>query len=204
MKVKDLAKFKQNPRKITPEQQRILKKTLAKWGDLSGVVWNVEMKELVGGNQRSDVFKPEDEIVYTEKFKAPDEQGTVALGYIIHEGKRYAYREVKWNRRDHLAASTAANKGGGDWDWSILKEIQLELDTGAFDMEHTGFGLPELENMFANTWDLGVETVDKTEENLDGITAVIKVKCPQETKDEVMVILKRAILETSLEGVEIV
>lgn len=147
MKVKDLAKFKQNPRKISAQQQRILAKTIEKWGDLSGVVWNVQIKELVGGNQRSDVFDPNDEIIYTEKFDKPDEQGTVALGYIMHNKKKYAYREVKWTRKEHMAACLAANKGGGEWDWAGVKEIQLDLDDGMFDMEETGFGLDEIEEL---------------------------------------------------------
>lgn len=204
MKVKDLVKFAQNPRRISASQQRILFKGLAKYGDLSGVTWNVLEKELVGGNQRSEGFNQEDEIVYTEKFKKPDDQGTVALGYILHNGKKYFYREVAFSREDHLAASLLANKGGGEWDWAKVKELTVELDTGGFDMENTGFDVMELENMTASHWDVGTSSVDKTEENLDGITAVIKVKCPQEIKDEVLIILKRAFLETSLEGVEIV
>lgn len=147
MKVKDLSKFVDNPRVISAEQKRILAKGLKKYGDLGGVVFNLELNQLVGGNQRSDTFSPDDEIVYTEKLKSPDRQGTVAWGYIMHDGEKYNYREVRWGRKDHVAASLLANKGGGDWAWAKAKELIISVDDGAFDLEFTGFPLLEIENM---------------------------------------------------------
>jgi len=148
-KVKDLHQFPKNPRKINAVQQRILEKTINEYGDLSGIVFNSRLNQLVGGHQRCNIFSPSDEIVIVEKFDSPDDQGTLALGYVLHDDKKYSYRVVSWDEQKHTAGSIAANKGGGDWDWTILKELQQELDTGAFDMELTGFDLTELENLLA-------------------------------------------------------
>jgi hypothetical protein len=45
-----------NPRQITPEQQERLKKSLAAYGDISGVVFNRRTRKLVGGHQRTALF----------------------------------------------------------------------------------------------------------------------------------------------------
>ncbi len=80
----------------------------------------------------------------------------------------------------------------------LLDEIQAELGDVAFsDLKLEELRIPD-------DWESGSEDVDAVDENLDGIKATIKVKCPQEIKDDVLVILKRAFIETSLEGVEIV
>lgn len=149
MTVSDLHAFKRNPRKISPEQKRILEKGLERFGDLSGVVLNRRNGELVGGNQRSTVFSPSDRIVYTERLPSADEQGTVALGFVVHGGKKYAYREVDWPDADHLAASIMANKAGGEWDWNALQAITSELQGLDFDLELTGFEAPALTDLLA-------------------------------------------------------
>lgn len=199
MKVKDLSKFKDNPRVISAEQKRILKKGLDKYGDLGGVVFNLELNELVGGNQRSDTFDPDDEIVYFEKLKAPDNQGTVAHGYIVHDGKKYNYREVRWSREDHVAASLLANKGGGEWDWSKAKQLILSVDTGAFDLEFTGFPLLEIENMMtASTMSAaldysaldGANMDDKISLMADGVRKAIQIEFQPEDYEEAQALVK--------------
>ncbi len=55
-----------------------------------------------------------------------------------------------------------------------------------------------------DSWDSDIGAMDSIEENLDGIKSVIKVKCPPEIKDEVLIYLKSKFLEVSFEGVEVV
>jgi hypothetical protein len=145
-KVKDLLKWERNPRKISPSKARILAKTLKEFGDLSGIVFNVQNKKLVGGHQRQESLA-EAEIEITERFKKPTLQGTVAYGFAIINGEKFAYREVSWDEKTHTAAAIAANKGAGEWDMSILKDLIIELDDFKVDMELTGFELPEVENI---------------------------------------------------------
>lgn len=152
--VNDLNKYQKNPRKISASQQRILAKGLETYGDLSGVVFNVRNKQLVGGNQRTDFFNKSDQIHIVEKFNDPDSQGTIAFGYIEHDGKKYSYREVDWDEKTHAAACLIANKAGGDFDWGLVKDVTLYLDDGAFDMELTGFDNVELENLLSNTLEI--------------------------------------------------
>lgn len=115
--------YKHNPRKITKKQLEALEDTLRRFGDLSGIIYNTKSKSFVGGNQRSKTIDFDNcEIEIIEKFDKADSQGTTAIGYVIWEGSKYNYREVNWNPKKEKEANIVANKGGGDWDFEILKE----------------------------------------------------------------------------------
>jgi len=146
MKTNELTPNPANPRTISDEQLERLRLSMKEFGDLSGVVRNQSTGNLVGGHQRVKILA-DAEITVERKFKKPTKQGTVAEGFIEHEGERYVYREVKWNKEKETAAMIAANKQGGEWELPMLKEILSELDTGNFDMGLTGFSADELEEL---------------------------------------------------------
>jgi hypothetical protein len=146
-----------NPRKITPEQLKMLADSLRRFGDLSGLILNVSTNHLVGGHQRVKVLGAAP-VEITKRYDRPTPNGTVAEGFVIFEGERYTYREVSWDERTENAAMIAANKHGGDWDIPMLSTLLLELDTGEFDVSLTGFSSQELEKMVR-----GVKTEGKDE-----------------------------------------
>ncbi len=115
--------YRKNPRKITQKQLENLETTLAELGDLSGIVHDLGTDEIVGGNQRSKVFRLDEcEIVLTEEYAQPDEQGTVGLGFVVWRGKHYAYRAVRWDERTAERANIVANRAGGSWDFEMLAQ----------------------------------------------------------------------------------
>ena len=123
--------YHKNPRRINEKQAEQLKKWLAEYGDLSGIVHNIKTDEVIGGNQRADVMqilsskvKP----VITKRWAKPTKQGTVAIGYYDWQGERYSYRRVSWTPRKADAANVIANKAGGDWDFEILKNEFASAD----------------------------------------------------------------------------
>jgi hypothetical protein len=123
-----MKRYHKNPRQITEKQFNDLKKWLLKLGDLSGIVHDLNSDEIIGGNQRSMVFDVNKcEIEFTQKLETPDEQGTVALGFIIWEGKKYSYRQVRWDEKKCEQANIVANKSGGSFDFDILAN-QFEFD----------------------------------------------------------------------------
>jgi hypothetical protein len=142
--VGDLVPASYNPRKITEKQLSMLKKSMAEFGDLSGVVVNVRTGRIIGGHQRTKNLDKSWPII---KQPHTDKVGTVALGYIETPDGRWQYREVDWTEKKEAAANVSANKHGGEFDLPLLKEIILTLDDGAFDMELTGFNSHELELM---------------------------------------------------------
>lgn len=126
--------YHKNPRQITEKQFSDLKRWLKELGDLSGIVHDLNSDEIISGNQRARAIKIDAcETVLVEELEKPDEQGTVALGYIIWEEKRYNYRQVRWTPEWCERGNIIANKAGGEWDFDILAnefEIPMLLDTG--------------------------------------------------------------------------
>lgn len=115
--------YKHNPRKISKDQLEKLEDTLRRLGDLSGIIHNIRSDQFIGGNQRSKAINfDECEIEIIEEFDKPDDQGTIAWGFVIWEGHRYGFRRVKWSAKIEREANIIANKGGGDWDFDVLKE----------------------------------------------------------------------------------
>lgn len=192
-----------NPRRVSDKKLDMLKKALMEFGDLSGIVFNQKTGQLVGGHQRVKVFSPDSKINIRKTYDKPTRTGTVAEGSVEIEGEEFSYREVNWTEAKEKAANIAANKGAGDWDFPQLTEWMSELDELGFDKELTMFDEDELERLLGG-WESGTDSVDKTSENLDGITATIKIKCPQEIYDEVSIYIKAKLMETSFTGVEIV
>jgi hypothetical protein len=199
----DLKANPKNPRRISEQKLEMLKKAILEFGDLSGIVFNRITGQLVGGHQRVKVFAADSKIVIRKRYEKPTRTGTIAEGHVEIDGEEFAYREVEWNEVKEKAANIAANKGAGEWDFPQLTEWMLELDHLNFDMNLTLFDGDEIDRLLGG-WDSNVESVEKTEENLDGITATIKIKCPQEIYDEVSIYIKAKLLETSFTGVEIV
>lgn len=149
--LKDLSKTSQNPRTITPDRADALRASLEEFGDLSGIIFNRKMKQIVGGHQRK-ALHPEAEVMITKRFDPPTETGTVAVGYVaMPNGERHGYREVHWTEAKHLAAMVAANKHGGEWDRGPLAEVLVRIDELNFPIERTGFQPVEIENLVAPT-----------------------------------------------------
>lgn len=146
MKVGDLRPAPYNPRKITEEKLRLLGMAMRRFGDLSGIVFNRQTGNIVGGHQRVKQLEPDWEIT---KKPVKDDVGTAAAGYISTPFGRWTYREVEWDAKKEAAANIAANKHGGEFSIPLLKEIITEIDTGDFDMELTGFEPAELSKLFS-------------------------------------------------------
>lgn len=162
-KLSQLNANQRNPRKITDEKLDLLKASMQEFGDLSGIIYNVNLKRLVGGHQRKKALPEDAEIIIEKEYNPPTPAGTVAEGYVKLGTESMKYREVDWSEIKDFAANIAANKHGGDWDIPILTEILLDLDANNLDMTLTGFTEKELENLLAPL-DLPESSKDSKEE----------------------------------------
>lgn len=115
-----MKQYHKNPRQMTKRQNDDLTRWLRELGDLSGIVHDLNSDEIIGGNQRGRIFDIDKCEIVIEHEQEPDEQGTVGLGYVIWEGKRYSYRQVRWTEEQCEQANIVANKAGGNWDWDGL------------------------------------------------------------------------------------
>lgn len=163
MKIQDLAKNPENPRKITDAKRKMLLKALRKFGDLSGIVFNRKTQRLVGGHQRRDAFDPSTPVVVVKKYSTPTKTGTVAEGYVEAKGERFVYREVWWDEHMEKAANIAANKGAGEWDPARLKDWIQGLNSFDinFDLELTMFDPDEIKDI------VGIEVKGYTRANAE-------------------------------------
>ena len=114
---------------MTAKQDKALADSLDTLGDLGGVVHDLNSDEVIGGNQRGRIFSVigksieqlynDGQLFLTHEQEA-DRQGTVALGYILWNGARYAYRAVRWTEAQCAEANIKANLLGGSWDFGEL------------------------------------------------------------------------------------
>lgn len=147
MKLAELTPNAKNPRKITPKKLAQLKKALAEFGDLSGIVFNRKTGQLVCGHQRIKSLS-DAEVHITETYKKPTKTGTVAEGHVLLGKEKFAYREVSWDIGKEKAANIAANKGAGEWDEDLLTDWMKDLDDLNFDLELTMFDEDERLDFF--------------------------------------------------------
>lgn len=98
-------------------------------------------------------------------------------------------------------ADLTADNAIASWAELDLDKINTDFLEFAPDLELDLLGLKDFN---LDPWQSDLEALSKIDENLDGIKATIKVLCPQEIKDEVLIYLKAKFLEVSFEGVEIV
>jgi len=114
-----------NPRKdlqpSDPEYKK-LKKSLTEFDCVEPLVWNETTGNLVGGHQRLKVLKD--------------------LGRTEVEVSVVDLDDAK-----EKALNLALNKISGEWDLPRLKDLLEEINTGAFDIEVTGFDDKEIEEL---------------------------------------------------------
>lgn len=144
MKVKDLKPAEYNPRVISAARLKMLKKSLDAFGDLSGIVFNAETGNLVGGHQRLKHLEPEWEIV---KEPCADDTGTVALGYVDTPTGRLVYREVRWPLEKEIQANIAANQHGGAFEEEGLVKLFRQIGQQQ-DADLIGFEQSEFDRFF--------------------------------------------------------
>lgn len=113
-----------NPRKITSKEMEKLKLSLQTYGFVDPAIVQKSSGLVIGGHQR------------------------------IEAARQLGWKEVPvvYLDIDDVKAKTlnlALNKISGDWDFPKLKDLFVELDTGAIDMAITGFDLDEIQKVFA-------------------------------------------------------
>ena len=128
MKIEDLIPSDYNPRKDLqpgdPEYEK-LERSIREFGYVEPIVWNRRTGRVVGGHQRLKILK--------------------AQGF-----KEITVSVVDLNETKEKALNLALNKIEGGWDIPKLKDLLQELSETDLDMELTGFGQEEIDNLLAD------------------------------------------------------
>ena len=142
-----------NPRKDLqpgdPEYEK-LKKSIQEFGYVEPIVWNKRTGNIVGGHQR---------------YKVLLDMGMSEVDCVV----------VDLDETKEKALNLALNKIQGDWDYLKLKDILQELDTEEFDIELTGFGMEEIEELMTQ-----FHVPEEEPEFIEDIASDIKTAtCPE-------------------------
>jgi DNA modification methylase len=144
LKTADLLPANYNPRKDlqpTDSEYKKIKRSIEEFGYVDPIIVNKD-KTVVGGHQRLKVLK---------------DLGFDEIDCVV----------VDVDKDHEKALNIALNKISGEWDNTRLADLLQELDTGAFDVELTGFDLDEIAALLAPTDqevvedDFNVETAAK-------------------------------------------
>ena len=158
------ASYNAKVRQISDAAREGLTRSLAKYGDLSGITFNLETGNLVTGHQRLDALKAKwGNGLWFHGEHSPD-------GGMLQapDGQRYPVRYVTLTEAEEKAANLAANSTdiAGEFLWEGVEEMLLEIQGAGLDLLDTGF----LEGTIA---DLFKEDAPKPK------ATVTEHKCPQ-------------------------
>lgn len=117
--------FSKNPRYITDEAKEKLIKLTAELGDISGIVIDINSKQFIGGNQRSDILDLKghiENVEWVKEYDTPTKQGTLKVGFFTdaRTGEEFNVRLVDWTPEQCDIANLAANYAGGETDLTKL------------------------------------------------------------------------------------
>lgn len=111
-----------NPRQISDEQMERLKNSITEFSLVEPIIWNRQTGHIVGGHQRYQVLK--------------------SLG--VNQTQVVV---VDLSPSREKALNLALNRIHGDWDLEKLKDVIIDIDTGEFPIELTGFDYDELKEL---------------------------------------------------------
>lgn len=85
------------------------------------------------------------------------------------------------------------------WNEELLAEEIIKLNLQDFDLNILGWTDEEIKALNENGWDSDIESVEKNEENLDGIQGKIVVKLEPDFKDQVVDAINKFAEENNIE-----
>lgn len=94
--IDDLSPWDRNPRDITSDALDGLRASVARWGDISGITFNLRTERLVCGHQRLTALRA---------------LGAELIGdaLVLPDGNRFTVRYVDWTEDEEAAANITAN-----------------------------------------------------------------------------------------------
>ncbi len=156
MKIDKLLPSAYNPRKDLSEDDKEyqkLKRSIQEFGYVEPIIWNKKTGLVVGGHQRIKVLK---------------DLGWDEIDVVI----------IDIDDTKEKALNIALNKISGEWEFSKLKDLLEELDTGEIDLEITGFDMEEIEDLMTQFKDDSEAEAEAEEDKFDVDEAIENIKEP--------------------------
>ena len=122
MNFSDLKAWKLNPRDIDEAAVEALQKSIERFGDLSGIVFNRRNEALVCGHQRIARIHA---IAHNRGETATVDLSNSDVGYVRVGEDSFALRIVDWDDATHAAACVAANSDMLQGTFDVVKAVDL-------------------------------------------------------------------------------
>lgn len=180
------------------------------------IVW-LDPQELIPWRNNAKEHPPEqvDAIAQQINTYGWDQPAVIAPNKVILKGHGRQLAAIKLKCKipcvykydlteaDQVAIRNADNKvAESRWNTDNLKVDFEYLQSENYDMSLTGFRESEI-TLIMTDWETDIEAVAKVRPVLDGIEAVIKVRCPQPAKDELVRVIKEAVHNAGISGTTI-
>jgi hypothetical protein len=180
VETKTLKPAKYNPRDISEDAFEGLKNSIKEFGVVDPFIVNKTTGNLVGGHQRLKAVK---ELKLTK----------VPVIYISLDKHREKILNVTLNNPQIAGYYTKDLR-------QILEDIKIDLP----EFDYDAVRMNTFDHLILDDiWNNDFTKVDKSGENLDGITAKIVIECPQEIKQDVLDFVKDKFKDTSFEGINV-
>lgn len=133
-----------------PEYER-LKKSIQAFDYIDPIIVNRATRRVVGGHQRLKILR---DLGYTEA----------------------AVSVVDLDETQEKALNVALNQTGGTWDDGKLADLLAELSTALDDIEVTGFGADDVEQLLAQPLRMGslADVADYGERDVEQLTLIVQ------------------------------
>lgn len=127
MRVKDINGSEYNPRQITEKSRAGLKASLARFGVVEALVWNLRFQRLVGGHQRLSTMDPESTTEVTQVDL--DEVDEKALNLALNDRSK----QGDWNASVSELLDEIAAKKPELYSELAFEDLRVEAPTLALD-----------------------------------------------------------------------
>lgn len=164
IEISKLKRAKYNPRKeLKPEDEEYkkLEKSIDEFGHVLPIVVNYDMT-VIGGHQNLTVLENK--------------------GY-----KEVACNVLNLNKTQEKALNLALNKISGEWDYEKLEDILEELKEADIDMDITGFGFDEVENILK-------DVIGSKEDEFDLDETINEIKEPVTKRGDIWILGKHRLM----------
>lgn len=134
--IDDLIAAPYNPREISASAEDGLGESIARFGDISGIVWNKTTGHIVSGHQR---------VKQLRKLGGQLLDGAIQ----VNSGERFKIRVVEWTELEEKAANVAANN-------AAIAGIYTEDVNGLLDEIEAGIGKDDFDSLLLNKVDVPI------------------------------------------------
>ena len=143
LEINKLKPAEYNPRQITTKQYKDLKASIEKFGIVDPLIVNQNKNTftIIGGHQRYKIIK--------ETVEKHSPKNTIKIPCVV----------LDLNEQEEKELNIRLNKSGGDWDFDLLSNFEIEeLKDWGFKEIELGLNIDKIEEKKPDGWIVSIKT----------------------------------------------